>query len=322
MGFHAYVTKEAKARLEPFEYEPQPLAGDDVEIAITHCGICHSDVHLADGDWGKVFPLVPGHEIVGVVVAGKGREAGERVGVGWQRASCGRCESCRGGEEELCPDSRATCVESYGGFADRIRVSGRFAVPIPESLPSEKAAPLLCGGITVYSPLRRFAGKGSRVAVVGIGGLGHLALQFARALECEVTAVSRDPSKERDATRFGAHAFTVGVPPRGVFDLILNTGHFAPDMEVFLAALRPKGVFCQLGASSGALEVPSTRLIVGRHTVCGSAIGAPGVIREMLELAAARDIQAQVEVVPMREVNEALGRTRRNEARYRIVLGN
>ena len=322
MGFHAYVVRGARARLEPFEYEPQPLAGDDVEIQITHCGICHSDVHLADGEWGDVFPLVPGHEVIGVVVAGKGHEVGQRVGVGWQRGSCGVCEYCRGGEEELCLGSQATCVGSYGGFADRIRVSGRFALPIPESLPSETAAPLLCGGITVYSPLRRFAAGGSRVAVVGIGGLGHLALQLASALGCEVTAISRDRGKEKDAVRFGAHAFIVGAPPRGAFDLILNTGHFAPDMEVFLAALRPKGVFCQLGAASQPLEVPSTRLVVGRHTVCGSAIGAPGAIREMLDLAAARGIRAQVEVVPMSQVNEAMGRTRRDEARYRVVLAN
>lgn len=322
MGFKGYVVHAPKGRLEPFEYEPKPLAAEDVEIAISHCGICHSDVHLADGDWGKVFPLVPGHEIVGTVIAGKGFEKGQRVGVGWQRSSCGTCEYCVAGEEELCPKNEATCAGNFGGFADRIRVDGRFAMPIPDALASETAAPLLCGGITVYSPLRRYAGKDARVAVIGIGGLGHLALQLARAIGCEVTAISRNADKEADAKKLGAHHFLSTKPRAGSFDLILNTAHFSPDMDVFLAALRPKGVFCQLGASPEPLVVPGMPLITGRRTVCGSAIGAPGVIREMLELAARHGVSATTEVVPMAQVNEAMERTRRNQAHYRMVLAN
>ncbi len=320
MAFRGYVVRTAKAALEPFEFEPRPLGPEEVEIAISHCGICHSDVHLADGDWGNVFPLVPGHEVIGTVVAGRGLAPGQRVGVGWQRSSCGVCEYCRAGEEELCPQSEATCAGNFGGFADRIRVDRRFAIPIPEGLDSAAAAPLLCGGITVYSPLRRFAGAGSRVAVIGIGGLGHLALQFARALGCEVTAVSRSAAKEADAKRFGAHHFLTSKPRPGSFDLILNTGHFSPAMDVFLAALRPKGVFCQLGASPEPLLVPGMPLITGRRTLCGSAIGAPGVIREMLEFAARHGIQAMVEVVPMSEAQAAMDKTRHNQAHYRMVL--
>ncbi len=322
MAFRGYVVRTPKAALEPFEFEPKPLGPEDVEIAISHCGICHSDVHLADGDWGNVFPLVPGHEVIGTVVEGKGFTKGQRVGVGWQRASCGSCEYCLHGEEELCPASEATCAGNFGGFADRIRVNGRFAIPIPDALDSATAAPLLCGGITVYSPLRRWAGAGARVAVIGIGGLGHLALQFARALGCEVTAVSRSAGKEADARRFGAHHFLTTTPRPGSFDLVLNTAHASPPMDVYLAALRPKGVFCQLGASPEPLVVPGMPLITGRRAVCGSAIGAPGVIREMLELAAAHGIVAVSEVLPMARVNEAMERTRRNEARYRMVLAN
>ena len=322
MSFNAYAARAAKARLEPFQYEPKPLADDEVEIAISHCGICHSDVHLVDGEWGDWFPLVPGHEIVGRVAAGRAFAQGERVGVGWQRNSCGECEYCRAGEETLCAGNEATCQGNFGGFADRIRVNERFAFKIPAALPSETAAPLLCGGVTVYAPLRTHAGKGSRVGVIGIGGLGHLALQFAKALGCEVTAFSRAADKGAEARRFGADDFVTGEPAKASLDLILNTAHAAPDMDLYLGALRPKGVFCQLGAAPTPLLVSATRLIVGNRTVTGSAIGSPGVIRQMLALAAKHGIMAKTEVAPMREANEALDRTRRNQARYRMVLEN
>jgi uncharacterized zinc-type alcohol dehydrogenase-like protein len=322
MTFNAYAAKRAKARLEPFEYEPKPLADDEVEIAISHCGICHSDVHLVDGEWGDWFPLVPGHEIVGTAVTGRAFAPGERVGVGWQRSSCGECVYCRAGEEVLCAKHEATCQGNFGGFADRIRVNERFAFTIPNELPSETAAPLMCGGITVYTPLRKYASKGSRVGVIGIGGLGHLALQFAKALGCEVTAFSRVAGKEADARRFGADNFHTGGPAKGSLDVILNTAHAAPDMDAFLGALRPKGVFCQLGAAPAPLVVPSMPLIVGGRSVTGSAIGSPAAIKEMLALAAEKGIAAKTEVAPMREANEALDRTRRNLARYRMVLAN
>jgi uncharacterized zinc-type alcohol dehydrogenase-like protein len=322
MTFNAYAARRAKARLEPFRYEPQPLANNEVEIAISHCGICHSDVHLVDGEWGDWFPLVPGHEIVGTVVAGRAFAVGERVGVGWQRNSCGECEYCRAGQEVLCAKHEATCQGNFGGFADKIRVNERFVFRIPALLPSETAAPLLCGGITVYTPLRAYAAKGSRVGVIGIGGLGHLALQFARTLGCEVTAFSRVGGKEADARRFGADHFVTGGPERDSLDLILNTAHAAPDMNAFMDALGPNGVFCQLGAAPAPLVVPSLPLITGSRSVTGSAIGSPAMIREMLTLAAERGIAATSEVVPMREANRALDKTRHNEARYRMVLAN
>lgn len=320
MTIHALAVKSAGEPLQAFDYEPKPLGPGDVEIAISHCGICHSDVHLADGEWGDVFPLVPGHEIVGNVVAGGGFAPGTRVGVGWQCNSCGTCDYCREGEEVLCPGNQATCMGNFGGFADRIRVDRRFVFAIPAALASEAAAPLMCGGITVYSPLRRHAGAGSRVGVVGIGGLGHLAVQFASAMGCEVTAFSRSRDKEAEARRLGAQHFVTGEPERGALDLVLNTAHFAPDMNVFLGALRPRGVFCQLGAAPEPLTVGSMSLIGGRRTVCGSAIGNPHEIREMLDLAAEKGLGAVTEVMPMERANDALDRTRRNQARYRVVL--
>lgn len=322
MKIRAYAANRPGARLRPVTFEPEPLADGDVEVAISHCGICHSDVHLVDGEWGDHFPVVPGHEIVGRVAAGAGHAPGTRVGIGWQRSSCGRCEYCRGGEEELCPDSQATCMGHFGGFADRIRVDHRFAVPIPQELPSETAAPLLCGGVTVYSPLVRHAGAGANVGVIGIGGLGHLGLQFARAMGCEVTAFSSRPDKEEEARSFGAHHFVSGKPAKRSLDLILNTAHALPQLPAFLSSLRPKGVFCQLGAASDPLEIPAFFLIGGRHSVTGSAIGSPGMIAEMLDLAARGGIAAKVEPAPMREANAALDRTRRNLARYRMVLVN
>ena len=322
MKINAHAAKRAGAKLRPFVYEPEPLGPNDVEVAITHCGICHSDVHLVDGEWGDHFPLVPGHEIVGTVTTGAGHAPGTRVGIGWQRSSCGRCEYCDAGEEELCPESQATCMGHFGGFADRIRVDRRFAVPIPAALPSEAAAPLLCGGVTVYSPLVRHAGQGARVGVIGIGGLGHLALQFARALGCEVWAFSRREDKEADAHRFGAHHFTTGAPRRGSLDLVLNTAHAVPDLDAFMSALRPRGVYCQLGAAPEPLRVGAMHLIGGRRSVCGSAIGSPGAIREMLALAAEKGITAVTEPSPMAAADAALDRTRHNRAQYRIVLVN
>jgi len=322
MTIRAWAARAAKQPLEPFEYDPGPLADGEVEIAVGWCGICHSDVHLADGDWGEVFPLVPGHEVVGTVVSGGGLAPGTRVGLGWQRGCCGACEWCRGGEEQFCPRHAATCEHNFGGFADRVRAQARFAVPVPDDLPGAAAAPLLCGGITVYAPLRRWAFTGAKVAVIGIGGLGHLGLQFARALGCEVTAYSRRPDKEADAHRFGAHAFSTAKPPRKAFDLVLNTAHAAPQFEAFVKALRPRGVFCQVGALDEPLSVDGFALIGGDRAVAGSQIGSPGRIAEMLAFAARHGVRAEVETVPMAEADRALDRTRRNLARYRMVLVN
>jgi uncharacterized zinc-type alcohol dehydrogenase-like protein len=331
MSFHAYAAHARKGPLVPFVYEPSPLGPHDVEIRVTHCGICHSDVHLVDGDWGAgSYPMVPGHEIVGTVAAAgpevRHLQVGERVGVGWQRASCLSCELCNRGHENLCPRSEDTCVGHHGGFADRIRVDGRFAFPIPEALASENAAPLLCAGVTVYAPLRRWVRSPMRVGVVGIGGLGHLALQFARAMGCEVTAISSTPDKEPDARSLGAHRFLATGErdalrsAASTLDFILSTVYVPQDWRGLLRALRPDGVLCFVGAPAEPLELPVGALLGRQSTVTASAIGGRPAVREMLDFAARHGVAARTHVQRLAEADAALDEVRRGRARYRIVL--
>jgi len=203
----------AGAELLPFHYDPGRLGSQEVEIAITHCGVCHSDLHLIANDWGiSQYPFIPGHEIIGAVAAVGGQvrslQVGQRVGLGWQSNSCGHCEWCNRGLENLCPDNEGTCVHRNGGYADSVRANARFVIPIPEALASENAAPLLCGGITVYNPMcTHGVNPSSRVGIVGIGGLGHMAIQFAHAFGAEVTAFSTSADKEEEARALGAHKF-------------------------------------------------------------------------------------------------------------------
>lgn len=331
MTIHAWAAPEKGAALEPFEYEPAELGPHDVEIEISHCGICHSDVHLVDGDWGVGrYPMVPGHEIVGSVVAVgeavRHLKPKDRVGVGWQRGACLVCESCGRGEENLCVSDEATCVDHYGGFADRIRLDARFAFPIPDGLSSEAAAPLLCGGVTVHAPLARLARPSMKVGVLGVGGLGHLALQFARAMGCEVTALSSSPDKEEDARRFGAHHFVVTGQRKAMtalartFDVIVSTVFVAQDWKRLVSALRPNGTFCLVGVPAEPLSLPAGSLIGGQRSVTGSAIGGRPAIREMLEFAARHGVQAQTQVRPMGQAHAGLAETREGRARYRVVL--
>ena len=333
MPIRCYAAFAPQAAVKPHSYEPEPLGAFDVEIAITHCGICHSDIHLIDNDWGiSTYPLIPGHEIVGTIRA-CGSEVrhlavGQRVGVGWQSGSCLECEWCLEGEEPCCASQQATCVGRPGGFAEAIRLDGRFAHPIPAELASETVAPLLCAGITVYTPLKTGVRPASRVGVIGIGGLGHLAIQFASAYGCDVTAFSTTPEKEEEARRLGARHFVVSADPRQMVqaansvDFLLSTVTAPLDWKAWLDVLRPKGTLCILGASPGTLDIAPMALIVGQKSVRGSAIGSRATTREMLALAARHGIRAQTEVMPLSEVNAAITRVRRNEARYRVVLAN
>lgn len=331
MGFHAWAAHREKGALEPFVYEPEPLGPHEIEIRISHCGICHSDVHLVDGDWGVgSYPMVPGHEIVGTIAA-SGSEVrrlavGQRVGVGWQRSSCLACEWCVGGQENLCAGEVATCVEHHGGFAERIRVDGRFAFTIPEALRSEHAAPLLCGGVTVHAPLARWAKPAMRVGVVGIGGLGHLALQFARAMGCEVTAISSNPDKEAEARAFGAQRFVATSerkalkPLASSLDLVLSTAFLSQDWVGLLRALRPNGVLCLVGAPEDPLPLDVGRILGRQLTITTSAIGGRGAVRETLDFAARHGVVPKVELRPLAEADAALATVRLGKARYRVVL--
>jgi len=333
MKIQAYAAHGPGMPLEPFQYEPPALEASQVEISISHCGICHSDLHLLDNDWGITqYPMVPGHEIVGTVTqagsAAKGFREGQRVGVGWEAGSCGECQYCLRGEENMCLDWRGTCTHGYGGYASAIRVDSRFVIPIPESMDSERAAPLLCGGITVYSPLARYAQPAMRAGVVGLGGLGHLAVQYARAFGCEVTAFSTSPEKEAEARSLGAHHF-INTRDAGAvqsaansFDFVISTVPADLNWGEYVNALRPKGTLCIVGAPQSDVRLPAFPLILGSKAVCGSAVGSPSQIRQMLEFSARHGIYPKTERFPMAQVNAALNRLRSNLARYRIVLAN
>lgn len=333
MTIHAYAAKEAKSALTAYDYTPEVLGLEEVEVTVSHCGICHSDVHLVDNDWGvSVFPLVPGHEIIGTISA-VGKEIsefkiGQRVGIGWQCKSCLKCDNCLRGEENLCAQSQGVAVRHHGGFAERVRSHARFVIPIPEALSSENAAPLLCGGITVYSPLRNYNVRPHmKVGVIGIGGLGHMALQFANAFGCEVTAFSSNPSKEKEAREFGATHFVDSTNDAALeklaesFDFILSTVNVDLNWSKYVDMLRAHGKLCFVGAAN-KVSVPIFSLIHGNRSVCGSVIGGPLMIKEMLEFAARHHIQAKTQVMPMHDAAHALDLVRDNQARYRIVLEN
>lgn len=332
MTIRAYAATSKGGALAPFAFEPEALRPHEVRLKVSHCGICHSDLHLLDDDWGMTaWPFVPGHEVVGTVTE-RGAEVrhlalGQRVGVGWQAGSCHACEWCHAGEENLCGRSSGTCVQRYGGYAEALTVDARFAVPIPEGLPSGAAAPLLCGGVTVYSPLRQFGIRAHhRVGIVGIGGLGHLALQFARALGADVTAFTSTAAKEAEARSHGAHRVVITSTPgalaaeAGTLDFVLVTASADVDWLGYLGALRPKGALCVVGAAPKPLEIPAFALIGGQKQVAGSVIGSPAVILEMLGVAARHGIRAQVEGFPMARVNEAIAKVREGRVRYRAVL--
>jgi alcohol/geraniol dehydrogenase (NADP+) len=324
----------AGAELLPFRYDPGELGSQEVEIGISLCGVCHSDLHLISNDWGNSqYPFIPGHEIVGTVTAVgaevRSLKVGQRVGLGWQSNSCGICEWCTSGMENLCASSEATCVRRHGGYADRVRANARFVVPVPEALSSEEAAPLLCGGITVYNPLRSHGiNPASRVGVVGIGGLGHMAIQFARVFGAEVTAFSSTPGKEEEARELGAHNFVNTRETKslreiaGSLDFILTTVNADQDWGIFVQVLRPTGTLCFVGAPRSPVSVHAFQLVGGLRSITGSPIGSPHMLREMLDVAARHNVKAKTERFAMARANEAIEKVKKNKVRYRAVLAN
>jgi alcohol/geraniol dehydrogenase (NADP+) len=329
-----YAVYAAGAELLPFKYDPGELKPGDVEITVTHCGVCHSDANLVDNDWGiSQYPFIPGHEIVGTIAAVgsavEGFAVGDRVGVGWQADSCGRCEWCRKGEENLCAQAQPTCVHRHGGYAESVRVNARFAVKIPATLDSETTAPLLCAGITVYSPLRAAGiNPSSRVGVIGIGGLGHLALQFARVFGAEVTAFSSSPNKEDEALSLGAHHFVNALESKAVnglagsLDLIISTAYADQDWAGYVNTLRPHGTLCFVSAPAKPIALPAFPMISLARSACGSNTGSPSQIAEMLDVAARHGVKAKVEHFRMADANQALRRVKKSQVRYRAVLSN
>lgn len=331
---HGLAVHAAGAQLLPFKYTVDDLAPRDVEIKISHCGVCHSDIHLINNDWQiSKYPFIPGHEIVGTVTAVgsdvTSLQPGQRVAVGWQAGSCGECEWCRQGQEQLCPKAQPTCVGRNGGYAASVRVQAKFAIPIPEALPSEGVAPLMCAGITVYSPLKNFnARPSSRVGVIGIGGLGHLGLQFAKVFGCDVTAFSASREKEAEALALGAHHFVHTRDSKGLkklessFDLILSTVNADQDFQSYINALRPRGTLVLLGGPPSPIQISASSLLGKDRGLAGSNTGSPHDLAEMLDVAARHNITAMTQKFAMKDANKAIEAVKKNKVRYRAVLTN
>lgn len=317
---------------ERFSYEPGPLKADEVEIQVEYCGLCHSDLSMWQNEWGmSAYPLVPGHEVVGRIVARggevRGLADGERVGLGWFARSCMHCAQCLTGDYHLCPTVEATIVGRHGGFAERVRCHWAWAVPLPEALPSPTSGPLFCGGITVFSPLIELGLRPvDRAGVVGIGGLGHLALQYLRAWGCEVTAFTSRAGKARDLESMGAHRVVASTDERaladmtGSLDLLLVTTSAALDWPRFITTLAPRGHLHFVGAVLEPLNIGAFSLIGGQKSVSGSPFGRISTLRHMLDFSERHKIAPIVEHFPMSRVNDALDHLHSGKARYRIVL--
>jgi uncharacterized zinc-type alcohol dehydrogenase-like protein len=320
--------------LERFSYEVGELGPDEVEIDVAYCGICHSDLSMIDDEWGmSQFPLVGGHEVIGTVAAVgsnvQGLQEGMTVGLGWHSAYCGQCASCREGDQNLCSTAEGTIVARHGGFADKVRADAASVVVIPEGLDLESAGPLFCGGITVFNPLVQFGVKSTdKVAVIGIGGLGHIALQFLNAWGCEVTAFTSSESKRQEALEMGAHKTLNSRDPQeieaaaGSFDFIISTVNVKLDWDLYLNTLKPKGRLHFVGATLEPLDLGVFSLIMAQRSVSGSPVGSPATIAKMLEFAKQHDIKPRIEVFPMSEINAAFDHLKSGKARYRIVLSN
>ncbi|MGH3821573.1 MAG: NAD(P)-dependent alcohol dehydrogenase, partial [Pseudonocardiaceae bacterium] len=322
MSVTAYAVKTAKGTLERYDYETGPLGTDDVEIQVTHCGICYSDISMIDNSWGvSQYPLVPGHEAVGVITAvgasvGRIRQVGQRVGVGWYAGSCDACEWCLRGKENLCPDARRTIIGQYGGWANSVRCQAKFAMPIPNTLSSENAGPLMCAGATVFTPIAEFGVQPwMRTAVAGIGGLGHLAVQFLAKFGCEVTAISSSPGKDEDARSLGADHVIVTTGSdelaraAGSFDFIMSTVGASLPWGDYVGALRPQGRLVLVGIPESDICIPVFPLLLER-SVSGGGVGGPSDTARMLEFAARAGIVPRIEQFPMAEVNSAVDRVR------------
>lgn len=333
MKFTAYAALKPQEKLQLWEYEPAPLEENQIEIKVTHNGLCHTDIHMRDNDWGvSQFPLVAGHEVVGEVtdVGNKvtNLKPGDRVGCGWIRNSCRTCDYCLSGEENICRQGyTGLIVGNHGGFADKLRINADFVYKIPEQLDSASAAPLLCAGITVYTPLRTYIKHpATRVGIIGIGGLGHLAIKFAKAMGAEVTAFSSSPSKEAEAKEFGAHHFVKWGTAEEMkyltnsLDLLLTTSSAELDWDLAFSLLANNGVLCFLGIPVSSINVPLIPLIFGQKSIAGSVVGGRKFMQEMLEFAALNQITPMIETMPLGEINQAMDKVGANKARYRIVL--
>jgi uncharacterized zinc-type alcohol dehydrogenase-like protein len=337
----AYAAADANSRLAPHPIERREPGPDDVVIQILFCGVCHSDIHQARDEWGNgLFPMVPGHEIVGRVSAVGSNvtklKVGDMAGVGCLVDSCGVCDNCVRELQQFCSKGAAATYNgtemdrvtpTFGGYSTSVVVTEKFALKVPASLDPAAAAPLLCAGITTYSPLRQWNCKpGDRVGVVGLGGLGHMAVKLAASMGAEVTMLSTSPSKEADARRLGAHAFELTSDPAtlkrlaGQFDLIIDTISAPHDYNAYLGMLRAMGTMVIVGAPPAPTPVSAFALIGGNKRLVGSAIGGIAETQEMLDYCAEKNIASEIEIIPIQQINEAYERMMKADVRYRFVI--
>jgi uncharacterized zinc-type alcohol dehydrogenase-like protein len=336
-----YATKGPTSILEPFNFERREPGPHDVLVEILYCGICHSDIHQARDEWGgSIFPMVPGHEIVGRVTrvgsAVTRFKIGELAGVGTIVDSCRVCATCKAGLEQYCEVhvvwtyngiEKDEKTPTYGGYSSQIVVDENYTLKISPKLPLANVAPLLCAGITTYSPLRHFkVGPGQRVGVVGLGGLGHMAVKLAASMGAEVTVFSTSKTKEQDARRLGAHDFVVSLDPKNLdalanrFDFILDAVSAPHDVNAYLNLLRRDGVMAMVGIPAKPLQVQAFSLILKRRKLTGSGVGGIRETQEMLDYCAAKNITSDVEVIPIHQLEAAWERTIKGDVRYRFVI--
>lgn len=336
-----YAAQQAKAPLAPYSFQRRDPLDNDVVVDIKYCGICHTDIHQVGGEWGNsTYPMVPGHEITGIVsqVGTKVTKykVGDRVGVGCFVDSCRKCEPCSNNLEQYCTEGMSTTYNgverdgktpTQGGYSDKIVVDENYVLKIPDNLPLDKSAPLLCAGITLYSPLAHWkAGPGKKVAIIGMGGIGHMGVQIAHALGAEVTVLSHSLKKQEDGKRLGADHFCTTSDPttfeklKGYFDLIINTVSADLDWNQYLELLKLDGTMVVVGIPEKQTAIGSLPLVAGRRSLAGSLIGGIKETQEMLDFCSKNNIASQIEVIPIDKVNEAYKRVLNSDVRYRFVI--
>jgi uncharacterized zinc-type alcohol dehydrogenase-like protein len=342
INVRGYAALSVKAELGPYQFERRDMRSDDVVIEILYCGICHSDLHSVNNDWGwSMFPIVPGHEIIGRVEkvgpAVTRFKPGDHVGVGCMVDSCQKCEACNQGLEQYCNErptltydniDRHDKMRTFGGYSEKIIVREKFVLRIPDGLDLKGAAPLLCAGITTWSPLRHWrVREGTNVGIIGLGGLGHMALKLAKGLGVNVTLFSRSPRKEKDARRLGADNIVISTDTgqmasvNGRFDLIIDTVPYAHDVNQYLPSLSINGALVLVGLLGNLDPTFNTvPLILGRRSVSGSAIGGIAETQELLDFCGSHGIAADFELIKIQDINEAYKRMLKSDVKYRFVI--